>query len=92
MERKYLGMDKNLCFGLCYLFPIIAIIVFATDKDLDSDEKAMLLASILNIVAASVTCGIFGIIALVAAIKYFTNDFNFKMPLLYNIASSIVGK
>lgn len=91
MERKYLGLSKNVCFGLCYLIPIIAIIVLATDKELDSDEKAMMLASCLNIIASSVTCGIFGIIAIVAAIKYFMNDFDFKMPLLYNIASSILG-
>ena len=89
MERKYLGMPKNVCFGLSYLFPIIAIIVLVVEKDLDSDEKAMMIASILNIIASSITCGVFAIIAIVAAIKYFMNDFSFKMPLLYNIASSI---
>lgn len=92
MERKYLGMSKNVCFGLCYLIPILAIVVLATDKELDEDEKAMMLASALNIIGSSITCGIFGIIAIVAAIKYFMNDFDFKMPLLYNIASSILGK
>lgn len=92
MEKKYLGMSKNVCFGLCYLFPIIAIITLVVEKDMDSDEKAMVLAAILNIIGSTITCGIFGIIALVAAIKYFMNDFDFKMPLLYNIASSIIGK
>ena len=45
MERKYLGMNKNICFGLGYLFAdfvaIITLILFIVDKDLDKDEKRM---------------------------------------------------
>ena len=45
MERKYLGMKKNICFGLGYLFAdfvaIITLILFIVDKDLDKDEKRM---------------------------------------------------
>lgn len=93
MEKKYLGMEKNIAFGLAYLIPIIAIILFCVEKDnMDHDEKAMAMSSILNIIASSVTCGIFGIIALVCSIKSFMGDYTFKLPLLYNISESIVGK
>jgi uncharacterized membrane protein len=45
MERKYLGMPKNVCFGLGYLLAdfvaIITLILFIVDKGLDKDEKRM---------------------------------------------------
>lgn len=90
MERKYIGLDKNIAFGLSYLFPIIAIIILVADHDLDTEDKRILVSSILNIVASSITCGIFGIIAIVVAIKNFMGDTECKLPLLYSIASSII--
>lgn len=41
MERKYLGMKKNICFGLGYLFAIVTLVLMIVDKELDKDEKRM---------------------------------------------------
>ena len=52
MERKYLGMDKNVCFGLAYLpffiVILIPILLLATDKELTVDEKRMCVDVIAN--------------------------------------------
>ena len=91
-EKAYLGLSKNVALGLAYLIPLVAIVLLIAEKGLDREEKAMLLSSILNIIAASVTCGIFGIIGIVAAVKAFMNDYSFKLPLLYSLSESIIGK
>ena len=67
MERKYLGMDKSVCFGLCYIFVIISIILIASDKELDKDEKRMCVDTFV-LWGISVISGVFSIIPIVGGI------------------------
>ena len=90
MEKKYLGMDKNVCFGLGYLIPIILIILLITDKELTTEEKQMCVACIFSIIAVSITCGLYFIINLIAAIKCFGNDYSFKLFGCQQIAEAII--
>nr|MDD6335451.1 hypothetical protein [bacterium] len=90
--RKIMGLDKNIAMGLSYLIPLIALIAVLTDKGLDTDEKAMLWSSVFNAIAASITCGVFYIFAIIAAIKSFMGDYSFKLPLMYNLGQMVAGK
>lgn len=83
-------MDKNVCFGLGYLIPIILIILLITDKELTTEEKQMCVACIFSIIAGSITCGLYFIINLIAAIKCFGNDYSFKLFGCQQIAEAII--
>lgn len=99
MERKYLGMDKNVCFGLAYLpffiVILIPILLLATDKELTVDEKRMcvdviaiqVLGGLLSVVCVGFVLMVFGIIA---AIKRFQGDFAWKVPLISKISEAII--
>lgn len=76
-ERKYLGMDKNVCFGLGYLIPLVLLILLITDKDLTIEEQQLSLSGILAPLISSVIW-IYPIAVLIAIIKYFSGDFEFK--------------
>ncbi|MBP3387829.1 MAG: hypothetical protein J6L23_04755 [Clostridia bacterium] len=95
MERKYLGMDKNVCFGLGYLIPLITLILLITDKELDVEEKRMcvdtlalgILGSILSAVCIGIVLVVF---AIIAAVKRFQGDFAWKVPLISKISEAII--
>lgn len=90
MEKKYLGMDKNVCFGLGYLFPILLIILLIADKELTTEEKQICVATIFSCLAISITCGLYSIINLIAAIKAFGKDYSFKLFGCQQIAEAII--
>ena len=90
MEKKYLGMDKNVCFGLGYLIPLIFIILLITDNELNTEEKQICVATIFSCIAATITCGLYWIINIIAAIKCFGNDYSFKLFGCQQIAEAII--
>ena len=52
-NKKYLGMEKNVCFGLSWVLFPFAIVTLAVEKDLTTEEKRNLVSSI--VVAACAT-------------------------------------
>lgn len=90
MEKKYLGMEKKVCFGLSYIFPIIAIILLIADKDLTKEEKQICVAIIFSILASSITCSIYFILNIIAAVKAFGDDYSFKLWGCQQIAEAII--
>ena len=92
MEKTYLGLEKNVAFCLSYLIQPIAIVILVIEKDLTREERVELVAIILSIAAAAVTCSLyFWIFNLITAIKCFSGDFDFKLPICQNIAESIMN-
>lgn len=59
MERKYLGMDKSVCFGLGYIFTIVALVLFIADKELDKDEKRMCVDTFVIWVIIALSAAVF---------------------------------
>jgi hypothetical protein len=100
MEKKYFGgnLDKNVGFGLAWLFAwISALIMFIMDKDtLDLEEKRELVSIFVCSVAAVVLSftGIvpvaISIVCLVNAILGFVGKGTFKVPGAYHIAAAII--
>lgn len=90
MNKKYLGMDKNVCFGLGYLIPLLLIILLISDKELTTEEKQMCVASIFAAILTSITCGLYYIVVLIAAIKIFGNDYSFKLFGCQQLAEAII--
>ena len=46
-EKKYLGMEKNVCFGLSWVLFPFAIVTLAVEKELTVEEKRNLVSSIV---------------------------------------------
>lgn len=90
VEKKYLGMDKNVCFGLGYLIPLLLIILLIADKELTTEEKQMCVACIFSCLAVTITCGLYWFVNLIAAIKCFGNDYSFKLFGCHQIATAII--
>lgn len=46
-NKKYLGMEKNVCFGLSWVLFPFAIVTLAVEKELTTEEKRNLVSSIV---------------------------------------------
>ncbi len=46
-EKKYLGMPKNVCFGLSWVLFPFAIVTLAVEKELTVEEKKNLVSSLI---------------------------------------------
>ena len=96
MEKKYFSMDKNVCFGLCYMIWFFAVILLATDKELDIEEKRMCVDSFIIPFLSTILlpfCGlgiVFYIFWLIAIIKRFSGDFTWKVPIVSKISEAII--
>ena len=53
-NKKYLGMEKNVCFGLSWVLFPFAIVTLAVEKELTLEEKRNLVSSIVVSACATI--------------------------------------
>lgn len=93
MDKKYFTLEKNVFFGLAYIFPILSIILLATEKELMLYERRMCVDTLILAIFA-IVLPIVGIVAVVfaviAAVKRFQGDFSYEVPIICKISEVIV--
>lgn len=80
-NKKYLGMEKNVCFGLSWVLFPFAIVTLAVEKELTLEEKRNLVSSIVVAACATIISIITSIIgAILGAAGVY--DFSWVFGLL----------
>ena len=101
-EKKILGMEKKVAFGLIWLLQaifgigwIVAIIVLVAEKTIDIEEKREMV-SVIVLAALSAILSLTFIVplvacifAIIACVKAFQGG-SWKVPAAYQIAAAII--
>lgn len=53
-NHRILGMERNIAYGVCFIFPILAIVVLIADRSLNTENKQFMCEAILGLVAGIV--------------------------------------
>ena len=53
-NHRILGMERNIAYGVCFIFPILAVVVLIVDRELNTENKQFMAEAILGMLAAIV--------------------------------------
>ncbi len=93
-NHKILGMENNIAYGLCYLIPIISIVVLATDKELTRDNKLRMWESIIGVIAYVALYVIAAILFFVPVLPWIIDVFAYLVTIYIVVVAilNFVGK
>ncbi|MCR5808342.1 MAG: hypothetical protein K6G56_02140 [Clostridiales bacterium] len=53
-NHKILGMERNVAYGLCFIFPLLAVVAFIADRNMNTENKQFMCEAILGMLCAIV--------------------------------------
>lgn len=80
-NKQYLGMEKNVCFGLSWVLFPFAIVTLAVEKELTLEEKRSLVSSIVVAAIATIISTIVSIISSICRVAEIY-DFGWTVGIL----------
>lgn len=100
-NHRILGMHSNIAYGVCFIIPILAIIVLLIDRSLSKENKQFMWEAILGM-AAAIILGfatffikgalgwiVFAVMVIFGIINIFGSETH--LPFVDRFAAKIVG-